>query len=91
MRIRTYGVVRGVMLKHPPTRFWGAPAPRTVQEHRSLPECRCAALRFPLLSADQTSEKLLRKIGVNLRAVRLVQNIGKRIFGELDCAAGIPA
>ena len=21
MRIRTYGVVRGVMLKHPPTRF----------------------------------------------------------------------
>ena len=60
-------------------------------KRRSLPECRCAALRFPLLSADQTSEKLLRKIGVNLRAVRLVQNIGKRIFGELDCAAGIPA
>ena len=23
MRIRTYGVVRGVMLKHPPTRFCG--------------------------------------------------------------------
>ena len=25
MRIRTYGVVRGVMLKHPPTRFSGIP------------------------------------------------------------------
>ena len=35
MRIRTYGVVRGVMLKHPPTRFIPKPAAADMRRGRS--------------------------------------------------------
>ena len=46
MRIRTYGVVRGVMLKHPPTRFIvkdGRAVPVVVKSGKSHP--RHSALR----------------------------------------------
>lgn len=60
-------------------------------KRRSLPECHHDTLRFSLLPADQAPEKLLRKIGVNLRAVRLAQDICKNLPSELYCATGIPA
>ena len=59
MRIRTYGVVRGVMLKHPPTRF-------------ACPECKapqpdCAVSWELLLNAPAAVRTL---IGIPVRSFR---------------------
>ena len=45
MQIRTYGVVRGVMLKHPPTRLFLIPEKEIRPETHALPSDLPSALR----------------------------------------------
>ena len=48
MRIRTYGVVRGVMLKHPPTRFAGTV--KSWAPHRQEMPFSAGGIVFRLIS-----------------------------------------